>query len=81
MSYKRTWHGIGMDATAVPDILDENRQVVELTARLSLEGATPVHQCGRELKIIITRPTLEILARLAEDVGAVYYVDMTGPEW
>lgn len=74
MSHKRTWRAYATEASAVRDELEDGQQVVQLTAYLSIAQSTPLAHVGRRITITLSRPMMEILARLAEDVGAVEYV-------
>ena len=74
MRHKRAWRAYASEANAVPDELEDGQQVVQLTTYLSVASSTPLAHVGRKVTITLSRPMLEILARLAEDVGAVEYV-------
>ena len=75
---KRTWRAYALEADVMPDELDRGQQVVQLTVRLGIT-ATPANQIGRQVVVTLTRPMLEILAQMAEDVGAVYHVMVRNP--
>lgn len=75
---KRTWYGNAMQADVMPDEMDRGQQIVHLTVRLGITGV-PANQIGRQVVVTLTRPMLEILAQMAEDVGAVYYVIARDP--
>jgi hypothetical protein len=77
---KQTWYANAVQADAMPDELDRKQQVVHLIVRLGIH-ATPTDQIGRQVVVILTRPMLEVLAQLAEDVGAVYHVMVHDPAY
>lgn len=82
MRSKRAWRANATDAEPAPDELEEGERVVSLTVRL-MTSPTPAEHVGREVFVLLTRPMLERLAQLAEDVGAVQYVEPKerSPEW
>lgn len=74
---KRPWPGYAIEAYPVLDPTEENAGT--LLVRLWPSTVTPSRHAGRDVEVVMTRPMLELLARLAQEVGAVHWVDVTDP--
>lgn len=67
---KTPWFGIAVDAVPVLDVDPDGGAVGELHVVLSPTGA-PARHADRLVRVVLSRPMLEILARMAHDTGAV----------
>lgn len=69
---KKAWPGYAVSAEVMSDT--SNDWGVILTAQLSPSQGTPTVHCGRPVHVVVSKPMLEMLVRLAADLHVVDHV-------
>lgn len=77
MASKKEWNGFAMGVEPLDDG-EPNGQRAVLEVWLTT-GDTPTQHVGRTVQVVLTKPMLEALARMAQETDSVYYVEVINP--